>query len=143
MIILIISMLILVLNKNYEKFTSSSDDFDKKVILITGGTRGIGLSIAKFFTKYNCEIIITGKSEESVSKAIGKLNNFKKIDGIVMEFSDIKSIDEGLNKVYSKYKHIDIVINCAYMKPKRIDITLSEPMDFTKELNVNVMDPFI
>ena len=142
MIILVISMLILVLNKNYEKFTSSSDDFDKKVILITGGTRGIGLSIAKFFTKYNCDVVITGKSEDSVSKAIGKLNNFKKIDGIVMEFSDIKSIDEGLNTVYSKYKHIDLVINCAYMKPKRIDITLSEPMDFTKELNVNVNGPF-
>lgn len=142
MIILIISMLILVLNKNYEKFTSSSDDFNNKVILITGGTRGIGFSIAKFFTKYNCEIVITGKSPESVSKAIGKLNNFKKIDGIVMELSDTKTIDEGLKTIYAKYKHIDIVVNCAFMKPKRIDITLSEPMDFTKELNVNVNGPF-
>ena len=52
-------------------------DTEKKIALITGGSRGIGLSIAESLAKQGAHIIICSRSKEnleSASKALKKHN---------------------------------------------------------------------
>ena len=46
---------------------------NEKVAIVTGGTRGIGLEIARLFYENNAKVIIFGSKEESVNKAIEDL----------------------------------------------------------------------
>jgi short-subunit dehydrogenase involved in D-alanine esterification of teichoic acids len=47
--------------------------FTNKSALITGGTNGMGFSTAQQFIKEGGVAIITGRSEETVNKALEKL----------------------------------------------------------------------
>ena len=47
-------------------------DFTDKRVLITGGTRGIGLSIVEAFLEAGARVAVNGSSDESVSKTASK-----------------------------------------------------------------------
>ena len=49
-----------------------------KVAVITGGTRGIGLSIVKKFLENGCRVALFGSREETVNKAIDDLKKINK-----------------------------------------------------------------
>ena len=43
---------------------------EKKIAIVTGGTRGIGLEIVRTFKENNAEVILFGSKKESVDKAV-------------------------------------------------------------------------
>ena len=56
---------------NYKKF------FNKKVILITGGTGSFGKSFLKKIINYNCEIRIFSRDELKQNELRNEINNSK------------------------------------------------------------------
>ena len=60
---------------------------EDKVIYITGGSSGIGLSIAEHCLKNNAQVVITGRNEERLEKAKKTLNEFSA--GVITECFDI------------------------------------------------------
>ena len=81
----------------------------KKVVIITGASRGFGELIAKKFQKENFQVIATMRNVDS-SPSLKKLENvdIKKLDVTVK--SDIKNVVEC---TVEKYGRIDILINNA------------------------------
>ena len=81
----------------------------KKVVIITGASRGFGELIAKKFQKENFQVIATMRNIDS-SPSLKKLENLdiKKLDVTVK--SDIKNV---VDYTVKKYGRIDILINNA------------------------------
>ena len=48
--------------------------FDGRVALITGGSRGIGLAIAKRLVAEGAQVVVTGRKQESLDAALAELN---------------------------------------------------------------------
>lgn len=113
----------------------------KKVAIITGGTRGIGLETARLFKENNAEVIIFGSKKESVDKAIEELAKEEKyITGYYPNLNDIDEINQVIKEIYDKYGHIDILINNAGISAnKKIEDTTSEDFKKIMELNVNAI----
>ena len=109
-----------------------------KVAIITGGTRGIGLEIARLFVENKAKVIIFGSKKESVDKAIDILDKEnKKVDGYYPDLDDYDMIDDTIKEIYEKYGHIDILINNAGISAnKKIEDTTSD--DFSKIMDLNV-----
>ena len=72
--------------------------------LITGGSSGIGFSIAKELIKKNYEVILTARNEENLKKAINELG--KKANYIVADLS----IAENCKNLYEQVKEKDITV---------------------------------
>lgn len=76
-----------------------------KVVLITGGSSGIGKSIGEFLTKKG--FIVYGTSRNPEGYLSSKFNLVK------LDVSDVDSIESAIQKVIAEQGHIDVLINNA------------------------------
>ncbi|MBL6449747.1 SDR family oxidoreductase [Fulvivirga sp. 29W222] len=85
-----------------------------KVVIITGGSSGIGKALAEVFGKNGSKVMITGRKQEPLDKAVKELQN-KGIE--VIGFQSDVSREEDNKKMAEEairhYGHIDILINNA------------------------------
>lgn len=89
--------------------------FKDKYALITGGTSGMGFATAQQFINEGGKVIITGRSAETVNKAIARLgtNAF----GIVSNAGNMKDILLLQQQVKTDTDHIDLLfVNAGYGK---------------------------
>lgn len=88
---------------------------DKKVAIVTGGSRGIGKACAIELAKAGCDVVITyaGNSEAAEKtveelKALGSNSSAYKFD-----VSNQAEVDENIAKIIEKYGRIDVLLNNA------------------------------
>ena len=58
-------------------YLSDTEKLKGKIVLIIGGTRGVGFQIAKKCLECGADIMIVGRNSDSLEKASSKLNNCK------------------------------------------------------------------
>ena len=144
-IIVLFVILFILFRKNIEGFSSDNtkDNYYKdKVVIITGSTSGIGLSLAKVFSKLNCKLVIHGRSETKVNAVLNNFNNKENIIGIVADLSDEKNFDTLINKTIEKFKRIDILINNIINRSGSKTLIKKDYSDWKKEMNVNINSIF-
>jgi len=111
---------------------------EEKVVIVTGGTRGIGLEIVKVFKENKAQVILFGSKKDTVDNAIKTLKeeNFE-VEGFYPDLNNYEEIEKTIEKIHKKYKHIDILINNAGISAnKKIEDTSVE--DFKKIIDINV-----
>lgn len=85
--------------------------------LITGGTSGIGFSIAKSFIDAGAKVVITGRNNEKVESALKRLPEGKAL-GLVWDITRVNEFEEKfkylLNSLMNNsFPQIDILVNNA------------------------------
>jgi NAD(P)-dependent dehydrogenase (short-subunit alcohol dehydrogenase family) len=89
--------------------------FNNKWALITGGTNGMGLATAQQFINENGKVIITGRSAQTVNKAVEKLGT--NAVGIVSDAGNMKDIFSLQQQVKQHTQQIDLLfVNAGYGK---------------------------
>ncbi len=68
---------------------------EKKVIVITGGTTGIGFACAEYLIANSYEVVITGRTASNLESAVSKLGD--KCVGILSDTSSLEEIDHLVN----------------------------------------------
>lgn len=113
-----------------------------KTALITGGSSGIGFSIAKKFLSAGCQVIIVGTNENKLKKCCVELDS-DRIKYIAFNICNVKEIDFFLEEVLKQFpgSSLDILVNCAGYNPKKTFFDISED-DFEKTFNTNVKGTF-
>src|SRR6266478_364298 len=80
-----------------------------KVAVITGGTEGIGLAVAKRFVKEGAYVFITGRRQKKLDEAVKAIgNNVTGIQGDVTKMADLDRLYEVVGR--AKGGRIDIVV---------------------------------
>ena len=93
-------------------FVNANDRFRDKIILVTGGSSGIGYETAKQFLNEGGKVIITGRREDRIIEALDKLQS-DNIKYLVWDISDVSIADSKLQEANSLFGHIDIFVNNA------------------------------
>ncbi|MGE9310001.1 SDR family oxidoreductase [Niabella sp. CJ426] len=89
--------------------------FKDKFALITGGTNGMGFATAQQFINEKGKVIITGRSAETVNKAVEKLG--QNAFGVVSNAGSMKDIFRLQEQVKQYTENIDVLfVNAGYGK---------------------------
>jgi len=81
--------------------------FENKVVVVTGGTSGIGLATAKAFAAEGASVFITGRRQEALDAAIREIG--KSVTGVRGDMSRLADIDRLYDAVQQKHAQIDIL----------------------------------
>ncbi|SEL00954.1 SDR family oxidoreductase [Parapedobacter koreensis] len=86
-------------------------------ILITGGSAGIGLAIAKQFAAQGNQLIITGRNLDRLAKAVAELNNVAagqaNVSAIQGDVADATDAERLVQQVKADYPQLNVLINNA------------------------------
>jgi short-subunit dehydrogenase len=85
-----------------------------KVVLITGGSRGLGLLLAREFGRRGCRLAICARDEAELHRArLGLTNRGFEAFASVCDVAEPEAVDHMVAEVLAHYGRIDIVVNNA------------------------------
>jgi NAD(P)-dependent dehydrogenase (short-subunit alcohol dehydrogenase family) len=96
-----------------------------KKVLITGGTRGIGRACAQTFAEEGCDIVVTGRDNNSVASAVSDLK--KGFNVSVTGFAGDLGKAADRQRLFSEVPDVDILVNNAGAIPGGglLDLTMA------------------
>ena len=114
-------------------------EFEGKVALITGGTSGIGTSIAEAFAREGAKVVITGRREDKGNKVVEGINSkggeafFIRTD--VQKAEDVKNMVAG---TVEKFGRLDYAINNAGVEQNFTPLPDQTEEDYHFVMDTNV-----
>ncbi len=89
-------------------------DFQDKVVLITGGSRGLGLVLAREFALEGAKLAICARNNEELKRAKKDLENRgAEVLEVVCDVRNQNEVSQMIDEVCSHYGQIDVLINNA------------------------------
>ena len=118
-------------------------DFKDKIVLITGGSRGLGRSMALGFARKGAHIAIVSRKLEVCEQVAGEV---KALGVNAFPYSchvgHWQELDEMVEAVYSRFGRVDVLINNAGMSPLYPSLDAVTEELFDKVVGVNLKGPF-
>ena len=114
------------------------NDLKNKKIIITGGSRGIGLAVLEAFYKYDAEILTIGSNANNLENL---KNNFPKIKTEPLNLKNLNDLIQQFPKFIDKLGGIDILINNAGITKDNLTLRMKED-EWRDVIDVNLSSVF-
>jgi len=91
-----------------------SFDFKDEVVVVTGGSRGLGLEIAHAFGQAGPKIVITARREQWLNEAEKFLKDQAiAVDALICDVADATAVEQMVQQALEKNGKIDVLVNNA------------------------------
>ncbi len=118
-------------------------DLTGKVALITGGTHGIGLAIAKTLGEAGARVVINSRTPNKLEKAKQDLEKSGvAVYTLVFDVTNENSVNEGISEIEKNVGPVDILVNNAAII-KRVPILDMPVADFKEVIDTDLVAPLI
>jgi NAD(P)-dependent dehydrogenase (short-subunit alcohol dehydrogenase family) len=115
------------------------ENFEEKVVMITGGATGIGFGFAEAFGKEGAKIVISARRENRLQEAVESLSN----EGVeakyfVADVTKLEDVEALADFAWNSYGQVDVLINNAGMMVPHSPV-LDMPLEHLQAIfNVNL-----
>lgn len=94
-----------------------------KIVVITGGSKGIGFQDAKLFLEQGARVAFCAINKKEVEKARKKLVAYGEVFAKTVDVRNEKEIEKFIKEIISRFGKIDILVNNAGILPPRGDFS--------------------
>ncbi len=111
-----------------------------KVVLVTGGSRGIGFETARAFHKEGAKVIVIHSGRGELSEELNRLlgDDFKEHACNVANFQEAGA---AVDKAVEYFGTVDVLVNCAGITRDTLMLSMKEA-DFDQVIDVNLKGTF-
>lgn len=82
-------------------------------VLVTGGSRGIGLACARDFLAEGCRVSLVGRNAGHMDRAIGELKSLGEVRGHCADLTDAAAALQAVDAAEAALGPIDVLVNSA------------------------------
>lgn len=117
-------------------------DFRDKVVLVTGGSRGLGLAMVRGFAERGADIIIASRKLENCEKVADEVRQpGRRALAVAAHLGRWDQCDALVETAYREFGRVDILVNNAGMSPGCPSHEVTEKL-FDAVVNLNFKGPF-
>jgi gluconate 5-dehydrogenase len=114
-----------------------------QVVLVSGGSRGIGRALAEGFAQRNATVIITGRNQETLEQTAREISPADRpVRPIVCDVADPQAIKNLVSTVLADFARVDCLLNVAGVNRRKLAADVSEE-DYDFVLDINLKGPFL
>lgn len=113
-------------------------ELSNKTVLITGGTSGIGLELARQLRRRGNVVIVTGRDQNKLDAAIAVIPG---LHAFKSDVSDPRAIEQLRDTIVARFPALDVLINNAGIMR---NLKLNDDRDLndvTREIEINLSGP--
>ena len=117
-------------------------DFTDQVVLVTGGSRGLGLEMVRAFAARGADVIIASRKLENCEEAAAEVRALgRRALAVAAHVGKWDECDRLVEAAYGTFGRIDVLINNAGMGPACPSHEVTEQL-FDSVVNLNFKGPF-
>jgi NAD(P)-dependent dehydrogenase (short-subunit alcohol dehydrogenase family) len=117
-------------------------DFTGKVVLVTGGSRGLGYQMVKAFAQRGADVIIASRKIDNCEAVAGEVRALgRRALAVAAHVGKWAECDALIDAAYAEFGRIDILVNNAGMSPPCPSHEMPESL-FDSVMNLNFKGPF-
>lgn len=109
-----------------------------QVVLVSGGSRGIGRAIAEGFAQRGSRVFISSRNPETLQTAVAEMEESgNPVESVLCDVSEEDRIDQAVRQVLDTAGQIDTLVNVAGVnRRKRAETVTTEDYDFIMDTNL-------
>lgn len=113
-----------------------------QVVLVSGGSRGIGRAIAAGFAQRGAQVVITGREQQTLEKTATEISTPEgKVTPLVCDVADSRAIKAAVGRVVDDFRRIDTLVNVAGVNRRKPALEVTED-DYDYILDINLKGAF-
>jgi len=106
-----------------------------QIVLVSGGSRGIGRAIAEGFAQRGATVIITGREQATLDQTAQEIGTNVRV--VVCDVANAASIRDCAKLTLEQFGRVDTLVNCAGVNRRKPAIEFSEEdYDFVTDINL-------
>jgi NAD(P)-dependent dehydrogenase (short-subunit alcohol dehydrogenase family) len=113
-------------------------DMSERVVIVTGGTQGIGRGIAQRFLERGAHVVVCGRNAPAEPVASGG----REAAFIAADVRDVDAIDRVVTSTVERYGRLDVLVNNAGGSPFA-DAATASPRFTASIINLNLIAPML
>ncbi|HOT44770.1 MAG TPA: SDR family oxidoreductase [Spirochaetota bacterium] len=114
-----------------------------KVIVVTGGSRGIGLELAKKLVEEKAKIVICGRKKENLDAAAASLGGGDSLLTVAAHIAKEEDVNRLFEEVINRFSRLDILINNVGMNLMTPSTADTDVAQWQKIIETNLTGTFI
>lgn len=101
---------------------------DRKKVLITGGSSGLGFCLARFYLDKGFDVAVTGRKPVSMNHDTGRFIF------VTTDFSDLRQTSSSIKQLCEKHQFDIVINNAGILSPPHLHLT-NDGMEYTFQVN--------